>query len=101
MKDEKLTLSRRSAIAAISAVSGALAIPMGEGVAAAEVAAPGSPRASSLTPDELAAPLKAGTKFGRWQLESIGLLDQGAVEVVCSGASGRFRLEILAREDSA
>jgi hypothetical protein len=91
MRDENLKVSRRFAIAALSAVSGALAIPGVEGVAAA----------APVTPDRLVSPLTAGSRFGRWRLEKIGELDQGALEVTVSGAAGTFHLEILARDASA
>jgi hypothetical protein len=93
MRDENPKVSRRFAIATISAVSGALALPVAEEVAHATTPAP--------SPGTLVAPLTAGSRFGRWQLEEVGVLDQGALVVTVSGATGKFHLELLARDPSS
>jgi hypothetical protein len=86
----KPMMSRRFALAAMSALSGVAAAGVTESKA----------HARSASSDDLLRPLEPGSRFGRWELERIGPLVQGAITLSVRGASGTFQLEILARDPS-
>jgi hypothetical protein len=92
MGDLKQPVSRRFALGALSVLAGSATVCVGEGGASA--ATPVSSAA------DLLRPLRPGSPFGRWRLERIGALDQGALVVTVSGAHGSFELEVLARDAS-
>src|SRR5258706_8060676 len=82
------TISRRSAVGLLGAggLAGALVDPMGS-------AAEGAPTDGG--------PLQAGSKFGRWTIDAVHPVQNGALCIDVHGDDGhRFTLEVMARDAS-